>query len=82
MQALLASAHSIPPQQILRSILDENGISQAQLAREIGCQEANISAFLNGRRGLSKITAMKLAKTVWCFDRSILCQRLGERLAG
>lgn len=80
-QALLASAHSIPPQQILRSILDENGISQAQLAREIGCQEANISAFLNGRRGLSKITAMKLAKR---FGASIdlFMPRLGERLAG
>lgn len=80
-QALLASAQNLPSQQILRSLLDDNGMSQAQLAREIGCQEANISAFLNGRRELSKITAMKLAKR---FGASIdlFMPRLSERIAG
>ncbi len=80
-QALPVSAQNLSPQQLLRSILNENGISQAQLAREIGCQEANISAFLNGRRELSKITAVKLAKR---FGASIdlFIPRLNERMAG
>ncbi len=61
-QALLAEARSIPPERILQSILEENGLSQSQLAREIGCHQENISAFLSGKRGLSKTTAVKLAK--------------------
>ncbi len=79
-QALLASARSMPPQRILRSILDENGISQAQLAREIGCHEANISAFLKGRRALSKVTALKLAKR-FCVSMDLFMPKLDDRTA-
>ena len=77
----MAEVRATPPQQVLRSILEENGITQAQLAREINCQEANLSAFLKGRRGLSKITAMKLAKR-FCFPVDYFLPRLDERLAG
>jgi len=80
-QAMLATAKATPPQQILRSIMEDNGITQAQLAREINCQEANLSAFLRGRRGLSKITAMKLAKR-FCLSVDFFLPRLDERLAG
>jgi plasmid maintenance system antidote protein VapI len=79
-KAFLASARSVPPQRILRSILDENEISQAQLAREIGCHEANISAFLRGKRGLSKVTAMKLAKR-FCVSMDLFMPNLDERHA-
>lgn len=57
-QAMLAKAKATPPRQILRSIMKDNGITQAQLAREINCQKANLSAFLRGRRGLSKNKAV------------------------
>jgi HTH-type transcriptional regulator / antitoxin HigA len=80
-QATLAKARSAPPQRVLRSIMEDNGITQAQLAREINCQEANLSAFLKGRRGLSKITAMKLAKR-FCLSVDFFMPRLDERLAG
>jgi HTH-type transcriptional regulator/antitoxin HigA len=80
-QATLAAARNTPPQQVLRSIMEENGITQAQLAREIECQEANLSAFLKGRRGLSKLTAMKLAKR-FCLSVDFFLPRLDEKLAG
>ena len=50
-QAMIAEAKAIPPQEILQSILEESGMSQSQLAREIGCHQENISAFLAGKRG-------------------------------
>jgi antitoxin component HigA of HigAB toxin-antitoxin module len=60
-QAMIASARNIPPQEVLRSLINENRFSQSQLAREVGCHQEHISAFLAGKRGLSKINAMKLA---------------------
>jgi HTH-type transcriptional regulator / antitoxin HigA len=80
-QAFLAEARSIPPQQILRSILEENGISQTQLAREIGVHQENISAFLKGKRGLSKGTAIKLAKR-FSVSTDLFMPKLNERMAG
>jgi len=80
-QAMLAEARAIPPQRILQSILEESGMSQSQLAREIGCHQENISAFLAGKRGLSKVNAVKLAK-YFCLSADFFLPRINEKLAG
>lgn len=80
-QAMIADARSISPARILRSILEENGLSQAQLAREIGCHQENISAFLSGKRGLSKLTAVRLAKR-FSVSVELFLPRVNERKVG
>ena len=47
--------------ELLAALMEENGLTQSQLAHEIGCHQENISAFLSGKRGLSKAVAIKLA---------------------
>jgi plasmid maintenance system antidote protein VapI len=79
-QAFLAEARSIPPERILQSMMEEGGLSQSQLAREVGCHQENISAFLSGKRGLSKANAMKLAKR-FCVSVELFLPRENERKA-
>jgi HTH-type transcriptional regulator / antitoxin HigA len=80
-QAMIAEARSIPPQRILQSIIEENGLSQSQLAREIGCHQEHLSAFLSGKRGLSKINAVKLGKR-FCVSADLFLPRINEKVAG
>jgi len=80
-QAFLAEAKAIPPQRILKSILEESSMSQSQLAREVGCHQEHISAFLAGKRGLSKINAMKLAK-YFKVSVEMFLPKITERMAG
>lgn len=80
-QAMITEARNIRPQRILQSIIEENGLSQSQLAREIGCHQENISAFLSGKRGLSKVNAMKLAKH-FSVSVELFLPRISEQLAG
>jgi len=79
-QAFLAEARATPPERILKSILEESGMSQSQLAREVGCHQEHISAFLAGRRGLSKINAMKLAK-YFKVSVELFLPRISEKVA-
>jgi antitoxin component HigA of HigAB toxin-antitoxin module len=51
----------ISPAESLAYLIEENELTQTQLAEEIGVDQGNLSAFLSGRRGLSKSLAMKLA---------------------
>lgn len=80
-QAMVEEARAIPPQQILRSLLEDNGLSQSQLAREIGCHQEHISAFLLGKRGLSKANAVKLAKR-FRVSVDLFLPKADERLVG
>lgn len=49
------------PGDVLRSLIQEQGITQAELAAATGIAEANISAMLADKRGLGKATRAKLA---------------------
>jgi HTH-type transcriptional regulator/antitoxin HigA len=42
-----------PARQVLSFLLDENGLSQAQLSRETGIAKSTISAVLKGKRTLA-----------------------------
>lgn len=49
------------PQEALRYLMEENQLSQADLVEFVG-YKSNLSAFLNGHRGLSKRAATRLAE--------------------
>ncbi len=55
-------ATATTPADALIFLMEANGLTQSQLAREIGCDQSAINAFLAGRRGLSKANALKLAE--------------------
>lgn len=44
----------LSPQEILESLLEDNGITQTELARRVEIPQPVLSAFLSGKRGLSK----------------------------
>lgn len=51
----------ITPVQALKYIMKESGLSQADLV-PIVVHKSNLSAFLNGKRGLSKTNAVRLGE--------------------
>lgn len=50
------------PQELVEAIMQERGLSQTTLAAMLGIERTNLSAFLAGRRQLSKVNALKLAE--------------------
>jgi transcriptional regulator with XRE-family HTH domain len=65
---------------------NDTGITQAQMAKAIGMQDGNYSAFLSGRKGVSaeatclllKFTAMGPRQAVATFKKPILSSRIME----
>lgn len=53
-------AEKITPREALVFLMEENGLVQADLVEFVG-HKSNLSAFLNGHRGLSKRAAIRLA---------------------
>lgn len=51
----------VPPHELLAFYLDVQGLSQSQLAREVGVPQQNLSEILRGERGVSVALAKKLA---------------------
>ncbi|MBI4533620.1 MAG: helix-turn-helix domain-containing protein [Candidatus Melainabacteria bacterium] len=49
------------PQRALESLMEDNGLSQSELARQLEAPQSVISEFLAGKRGLSKTLVLKLA---------------------
>ena len=47
---------------ILRSLMEDRGVSQAQLAAATGIADSNVSAILANRRGISKANMIALGK--------------------
>jgi addiction module HigA family antidote len=54
----------IHPGEILRGILEDSKISQAELARALGCPRKVISEICTERRGISAEMAFKLGKAL------------------
>jgi HTH-type transcriptional regulator/antitoxin HigA len=50
------------PQRALESLMEDNRLSQSELARQLEASQSVISEFLSGRRGLSKALVLKLAE--------------------
>ena len=49
---------------VLRDLLEDRGLSQADLAAASGVADSNISAILAGRRGISKANMIAFAKAL------------------
>jgi len=49
------------PRRALESLMEDNELSQSELARQLGAPQSVISEFLAGKRGLSKNLVIKLA---------------------
>ena len=52
----------VHPGEVLREELDELGLSANALARALGVPANRVTAILNGQRGLSADTALRLAR--------------------
>ena len=52
----------VAPQDILRSFMTEHGLTQSAIAEISGEYESNLSAFLAGKRNLSKQAAKQLGE--------------------
>ena len=59
---LPALAPPMTPQRALESLMEENNLSQSELARKLDSSQSVISEFLAGKRGLSKGLVLKLAE--------------------
>lgn len=49
------------PEEVLASLLEDNGMTQTELARRLEIPQPVLSAFLSGKRGLSKDNMMLIA---------------------
>jgi HTH-type transcriptional regulator/antitoxin HigA len=49
------------PQRALESLMEDNNLSQSELARRLEAPQSVISEFLSGKRGLSRKLVIKLA---------------------
>jgi HTH-type transcriptional regulator/antitoxin HigA len=56
-----ALARRMTPQRALKSLMEDNQLSQSELARRLGTPQSVISEFLAGKRGLSKGAIVKLS---------------------
>lgn len=52
---------SMTPQRALQSLMEDNELSQLELARRLDFPQSVISEFLAGKRGLSKTLVLKLS---------------------
>lgn len=53
---------AVHPGDILAEILEQNGLTQSQLARHLGMSHAKINEICRGKRGVSSDMAMRLGK--------------------
>ncbi|HEY9786351.1 MAG TPA: helix-turn-helix domain-containing protein [Candidatus Obscuribacterales bacterium] len=51
----------LTPQRALESLMEDNDLSQSELARQLEAPQSALSEFLAGKRGLSKTLVVKLA---------------------
>jgi len=50
------------PQRALESLMEDNNLSQSELARQLEAPQSVISEFLAGKRGLSKALVVRLSE--------------------
>lgn len=69
------------PQRALESLMEDNSLSQSELARRIGVQQSIISEFLSGRRGISKNVIAKLSE-YFCIRPEYFMQKSKSKRVG
>jgi antitoxin component HigA of HigAB toxin-antitoxin module len=74
-QELFRRVNQVTPAEALQFLLEENNLTQTQLALETGLDQGNLSAFLAGRRKLSSAAALKLSKRFTLSAEFFLGQR-------
>jgi len=57
-----ALAPPMTPQRALESLMEDNQLSQSELARQLEVSQSVISELLGGKRGISKSLVLKLAE--------------------
>ena len=57
-----SSTQKMTPQRALQSLMEDNNLSQSELARKLETPQSVISEFLAGKRGLSKTLVVRLAE--------------------
>ncbi len=69
------------PQRALLSLMEDNNLSQSELARRIGTQQSVISEFLAGRRGISKSVIARLSE-YFCIRPEYFLERSKSKRVG
>lgn len=69
------------PQRALESLMEDNSLSQSELARRIGIQQSVISEFLSGRRGISKNVIARLSE-YFCIRPEYFMQKSKSKRVG
>lgn len=57
----MPAVEKMTPERALQSLMDDNNLSQSELARKLEAPQSVFSEFLAGKRGLSKTLVLKLA---------------------
>lgn len=58
----------------IKAILEEEGMTQADLSRESGIEESNISHIVNHNRNVREKTLYKLCKGLHCKPEEIMLE--------
>lgn len=69
---------TLSPEEILASLLEDNGITQTELARQLEIPQPVLSAFLSGKRGLSK-TNIALIADYFSISPALFMPNRGKR---
>ncbi len=54
----------VPPGETIRELLEERGMTQAELARRMGRPESTISQIINGKKKIEPETALQLERVL------------------
>ena len=76
---LTVGSEPLSPQELLKFLMEEHGFKQADIARIIG-YESHVSAFLSGKRNLSKSEAITLGN-YFAIDPVAFLPRLKQQHA-
>jgi len=70
----------LTPQEVLRSFMEDHALTQAAVAQIAGDYESNISAFLTGKRNLTRKAILRLAAH-FAVDPALFLPPLLDKLA-
>ena len=85
---ILNGLPSIHPGQYIREILEELGLSQAQLARALGVSSMRVSHVVHGTRPITAELALRLGRALgqspqyWLYLQSIYDLKAAEHALG
>jgi len=63
-RSLLQPDYAVPPGETIRELIDELGMTQAQLASRMGRSESTLSQVINGKKRITEGTALQLERVL------------------